>query len=202
MLLGVSGTAGATLIYNFDATAVGAFGPGPYGTVTLTQNGANVDVTVGLQPDLNFVNTGGPHAVFSFNPTGVGVADITNVLFNSAPNVNYTIVGPGNNTPFGTFTFLIDCTGTSCPNGAPGQQFDPLTFTVLNALEAELANLSTGGSPNAYFAADVICIAGSCNRATGSIGATSAPSVPEPGTLALLGVGLLGFGATRKRRRS
>jgi len=201
MLLGVSGTAGATLIYEFDSTAVGAFGSGPYGSVTLDQNGADVDVTVDLRSDLNFVNTGGPHAVFSFNPVDVAIADITNVLFDGAANNDYTIVGPGNNTPYGTFTLLLDCTGTTCTNGAPGMQFDPLTFTVLNAAEADLAYLSSGAFP-AYFAADVICTGGSCNGATGTIGArgSSSSSVAEPGTLALLGLGLLGFSAARRRR--
>ena len=203
MLLGVSGTTGATMIYDFDSTAVGAFGSGTYGTVTLAQNGSDVDVAVLLRDDLNFVNTGGPHAVFSFNAMDVTAGDITNILFNGVANGNFTIVESAKNVPFGNFDFLLDCTGIGCQNGAPGQQIDPLTFTVLNAAEADFASLSVGAFP-AYFAADVICTSGNCNGATGTVGARNPPpsSVAEPGTLALLGAGLLGFSATRRRRKS
>ena len=47
---------------------------------------------------------------------------------------------------------MIDCTGAGCANGAPGQISDPLTFTVLNALEADFATaLSNGVSPEQTF---------------------------------------------------
>ena len=195
VLLGVSGVTRAAVIYEFDSTEVGAFGPGPYGSVTLTQNADDVDVTVDLRSDLNFVNTGGPHAVFSFNATGVLVSDITNVLFNGVANPVYSIATSGINTPFGTFDFLLDCT-TGCSNGAPGQQSDPLTFTVLNALETDLVGLSSGGT-DAYFAADVICVTGDCFGATGAIGA-----VPVPAAVWLFGSGLIGLVGFARRKKS
>ena len=198
MLLGISGVTRAATVYEFNSTAVGAFGSGPYGSVTLTQDGDDVDVTVDLRSDLNFVNTGGPHAVFSFNATGVTTSDITNVLFNGIANPDYSIVMSGNNTPFGTFDFLIDCTSTNCQNGAPGQQIDPLTFTVLDAFEADLVGLSSGGGlTDAYFAADVICISGSCNGETGNIGA-----VPVPAAAWLFGSGLLGLIGVARRKKA
>ena len=201
MLLGVSGVTRANLIYQFDSTEVLPFGSGPYGSVTLAQSGVNVDVTVDLRSDMNFLNTGGPHSVFSFNAVDVEIIDITNVLFNSVSNANYTIVAPGANTPFGTFTFMLDCTGAKpgCQNGAPGQQIDPLTFTVLNALEADLVGLSSGGT-DAYFAADVICVKGSCNGATGAIGVTTV--VPVPAAVWLFGSGLIGLAGVARRKKA
>ena len=139
-------------------------------------------MNVSLRSDMNFVNTGGPHSVFSFMVTGGSAGDVTNLLFNGNPNSNYTVVTPNENQPFGTnFSLMIDCTATSptsrgrdaqnpCANGAPGQMPDPLTFTFLSALESDFANVLSGGG--AYFAADVICVTGSCNGATGAIGVT------------------------------
>ncbi len=194
-VLATAGAAQASVIYQFNSTAVGAFGAGPYGTVTLNQVAADVDVTVTLRADLNFVNTGGPHSVFSFNAAGVAAADISNILFNGVAHPEFTIQSPGANTPFGTnFSFSVDCTGTVCRNGAPGQTADPLTFRVANANAiTDFGFLVT--DTNAAFAADVICNTGTCNGATGAIGSR----LPEPGVLALLAAGLLGVATARRR---
>jgi hypothetical protein len=184
---------GQVAVYDLNLTDVGAFGAPSYGTVTLTQNGANVDFNISLRGDLNFVTTGGPHDLFAFNATGVVLGDITNLSVLGGGTLAAHV--PGADSPFGTFGFGIDC--TSCDNGGPGQQQDPMTFRVLNATLADFALLSTGGSPNAYFAADAIQTA---TGATGAVGAITA-AVPEPETYALMlaGLGMMGFMAKRRR---
>lgn len=185
----------ADVTYTFDSTAVGAFGAGPYGTVALTQVGADVSFSVALRGDLNFVTTGNAnsHAVFAFNGTGVSIADVHNIA--DASGQTFSVVSPGNDSPFGSFAFGILCK-TNCSNGgSAGGYSDPLTFKVVNATLGDFAVLSTGG---AYFAADAIQPR---SGATGAIGATSVAAIPEPETYALMlaGLGALSFVAKRRK---
>ena len=146
-VLALGATAAHAITYTFDSTAVPGFGAGPYGTVTLTDNGTGVDFTVQLRSDLDFVNTGGPHSVFTFNALDVASTDVSNIMFNGvAAGGGFHVVSPGENTPFGKeFTLAIDCTDAAlCANGAPGKSVDPLTFTVANAELSDFGFLATG----------------------------------------------------------
>lgn len=180
--------------YSLNSTEVSAFSAGPYGSVTLTQSNSNVLVSVALNSGFNFVDTGS-HSLFSFNVSGVSASDISGFSFASVAANNLAVWSPASNSPFGTFTYGINCS-SGCPSGASaGGYADPLNFTVLNATISEFNQLSTGGTA-AYFAADVFG-----NGATGAIGATVA-AVPEPGTYAMMlaGLGLMGFTVRRRRR--
>ena len=173
----------------------GAFpNPGNYGTVDLVQSGANVDFTVTLAAGFNFVTTGNQnsHSTFTFNSTGVALADIVNIADATPVAGEYGAWTPAGNSPFGDFTWGIHC--TACSNGSGGQQADPLTFRVNNAFIADFQSLSTGGTA-AYFAADVIT-----GSTTGAVGVT-VPAIPEPETYALMLAGLAAVGFMARRRR-
>jgi hypothetical protein len=193
----------AAVDYFFDATEVNAFGAPTYGKVSLVQNGLNVDFTITLDPEFNFVTTGN-HFVFSFNGTGVAAGDIVNIA-DAGPQTFSVSTPNAVNPPFGSFNFGIACL-TNCSNGgSAGGYNDPLTFTVNNATLVDFLVLSTnaGNLGAAYFAADVIWTADTQSfGATGAIGVTHVTTpVPEPETYALLlaGLGVMGFMAKRRK---
>ncbi len=194
MLLGSPAFAGPTLTFDLDQISDSSIGSGSQGTVTLTQESANVvDVTVSISPDL-FINTGGPHTPFAFNIslTGLSVSFITPPGGTFAKGtLSYDSSG-GSNTPYGAFSRAID---SSAGNGTVDGYGGTLDFTVTRA-----AGLSTtdfvSNSGGYYFSADV-----SNGKDTGAIAAdgpvTTIP-VPEPASMAVLAAGLFGIPAYRR----
>ena len=99
--------------FNEDHSSDG-LGTAPYGTVTLTQNGTTVDVTVTLTAGYSFVKTGSvDFQAFKFNAVGITLGDITIDAHTPALQAN----GPGSFNGDGTGHFAF---GISAPSQGSG----------------------------------------------------------------------------------
>jgi hypothetical protein len=171
--------------------ATGGLGTAPFGTVTLTEAGGNLDVSVSLNAGYFFVLTGAADFQdFKFNATGVAVSDIS--ITQNAPYTLVASTGTYNGDGTGQFGFGI--------TGAPGQgngfanAFNsPINFHIANATIADLTNPNNLGI---LFVADLYS---SSTGNTGPADVTPGTSVPDGGaTVTMLGAALVGLAGFRK----
>jgi hypothetical protein len=203
-LVAISPPARADVMYQFDKfTGSGTPPAGPYGTVNLHQDGANVDVTVTLSAGEGFVNTGAGAALtwdLAGNPT-VTIADLDTTKFTFSHNGTTT----GNLDGTGSWFYEIDCTDAGCGHGGNHPDPGPLTFTIDNINTGNFViNNKTG---NGYIFASDICtqrgVESGCSGITGDVTASNAPApIPEPATLPILGAALLGLRVFRRHWRN
>ena len=163
-----------------------------FGTVTLTQNGTTVDVTVDLNdPTYQYAKTGSADfQAFKFNGTGVALGEIT---VDAHTPALIAATGTFNGDGTGDFSFGINC--PSCGNGGADAFSSNIVFHVANATIADLTAANNLGN---IFVADVI---NTLTGITGPVDVSTPPvSAAEPGTLLLLGSALVGIGAWSRRR--
>jgi PEP-CTERM motif len=157
---------------------------GPYGTVELSQNGGNVDVTIVMNSGFGVLLNGGDLGI---NTTGGLVLNGSSL---SGFNISGVSTSLKSNGTIGSFSFnYIFKTSVS-----GGQQFPTtLSFTISNATISQL----TG------FGIHLCVVNGQGNGCalTGfAVTGSTPPAVPEPGTLGMLGTGLVGIAGLVRRR--
>jgi len=174
-LVGVLAMATPASAISFDLTSdhcTGGCGTAPFGTVDVTQVGANVHIVVDLAngpPNAtSWAQTGAADfQLFKFNGTGVAVGDIS-VVQTFAGQTLQGNTGAFNGDGTGPFIFGISC--TTCGNGALGITSN-LDFTIANATIAEVTFPNALGN---IFVADVF------SSQTGNTGPVDVHAVPGP----------------------
>lgn len=178
--------------------------PSNVGTITLTQNGAGVNVKVDLLDGYGFVNTGGPHTFFGFN-----LADTSNLnisfltpaggTFSPKPGTNGTLsldTNGGSTPSFGNFSVAID---SSLGNGSSKGLFDDLIFNLTRTGGTLYTEDFINNASGYFFTADLSDGTNTGQQAW-SVGIDPPAKVPEPLTMSLFGAGLAGMAALRRRK--
>src|SRR5438105_4393428 len=198
--LAVAGAASANRYFLTSDHCTGSCGTAPYGWVDVVTGGANtLDFTVTLINGNEFVHTGFDLS-FAFDLAGNPTITYTNLTGGwSVVTSNPQAAGSYSQDGTGTFEYGVAVNGQGGGQPVP----PPLHFDI-TAAGLTLASLEQNANGN-FFAADIIS---GQNGNSGNVDASvlctvncGDITVPEPGSLALLAIGMLAVAGSRRLRK-
>lgn len=178
--------------YNFNVQNGGLSAPGPWGTITMTQDGSNVDVTITAAAGLSIF---GSQGAIAFADSGLTITGITD----NGPGV---FVSTGTGCNMDGFGSGVSAFGSCITDGNLGTgAASSVSFAVDAITIAQLENTNSKG----WWVALHIGPTGGGNGCTGyvsltinnnntnsSTGTSTCTPVPEPSTVAMVGTGAAG----------